>query len=132
MEGKNAIESLIIIIKEIRKNINITPPNFYYDLEKYYSQLLESFENEKQEEIRKGFESNLRQGIKEGLYRENLDIELISVFYSMQIRNTFIELSNTPKKYSKKQLLDFFIEMIFRLIVTDKGQNYLKDNYYTE
>jgi AcrR family transcriptional regulator len=128
--NKNAVESLIIIVKEVRKNINNVSQALYYDLEKYYPQLLERLEDKKQELIQKGFEANLIQGKKEGLYRDDLNEELVSLFYSMQIRSIFSTLSERKwKKYTKKQLLDFFIDVIFRLIVTEEGKQYLKEHF---
>jgi len=87
-ENTNAIDSLIIIIKEIKKELEKESPPMCYDLEKYYPKVYSKYESIKNKEMRQGFEMNLRQGIAEGFYRNDLDIELISLFHSMQIRQT--------------------------------------------
>ena len=82
-KNKNSIDSLILIIKEIKKNIESVSQTMFFDLEKYYPRVFEKHMLKNTEEIRFGFEINLRQGIAEGFYREDLDIELISLFHSL-------------------------------------------------
>lgn len=127
--NKNAIDSLILIIKEIRRNGEHESQAFCYDLEKYYPKIHEKFEIKKREEIRNGFEMNLKQGIEEGYYRQDLDVELISFFHSIQIKKTFELMSQDSKKYSKKRLIDFFIDLMIHLIANDKGLKYMEENY---
>ena len=128
-KNKNAIDSLILIIKEIRKNGEHESQPFCYDLEKYYPKIYEKFEQKKREEIRTGFEMNLKQGIQEGYYREDLDVELISFFHSIQIKKTFELMSQDSKKYTKKRLIDFFIDLMIHLIANEKGLSYMEENY---
>ncbi len=89
----------------------------------------EQFRLHKREEIRAGFEMNFRQGIEEGYYRDDLDVELISFFHSIQIKNTFMEMSQDVKKYSKKRLIDFFVDLITHLIANEKGLKYIEEHY---
>lgn len=127
--NKNAIDSLIIIIKEIKRNAEHESQRMCYDLEKYYPKIHDKFELQKQREIRTGFEMNLRQGIEEGYYRDDLDVELISYFHSIQIKNTFEQMNQDTKKYSKKRIIDFFIDLMIHLIVNEKGLKYVEQNY---
>lgn len=129
LKNKNAIDSLILIIKEIKKSVEHESVSMCYDLEKYYPKINEKFELEKREGIRAGFELNLRQGIEEGYYRDDLDVELISFFHSIQIKNTFEQMNQDPKKYSKKRLVDFFIDLMIHLIANEKGLKYVEENY---
>jgi len=129
LKNKNAIDSLILIIKEIKKSVEHESVSMCYDLEKYYPKINEKFELEKREGIRAGFELNLRQGIEEGYYRNDLDVELISFFHSIQIKNTFEQMSQDNKKYSKKRLVDFFIDLMIHLIANEKGLRYMEENY---
>ncbi|HEY6915579.1 MAG TPA: TetR/AcrR family transcriptional regulator [Paludibacter sp.] len=129
LKNKNAIDSLILIIKEIKKNVEHESLSMCYDLEKYYPKINEKFELEKREGIRAGFELNLRQGIEEGYYRSDLDVELISFFHSIQIKNTFEQMNQDSKKYTKKRLIDFFIDLMIHLIANEKGLKYMEENY---
>lgn len=35
----------------------------------------------------------------------------------------------SDKKYTKRRILDFFIDMLIHLIANEKGLQYLKENY---
>jgi len=128
-KNKNAIDSLILIIKEVKKSIETESQTFCYDLEKYYPKVFEKHELIKTDAMRQGFEMNLRQGIAEGYYREDLDVELISLFHSIQIKNTFELMQQSPKKYTKKRLIDFFLDLMVHLISNEKGLKYMEENY---
>jgi AcrR family transcriptional regulator len=126
--NKNAIDSLILIIKEIKKNGEQESERMCHDLEKYYPKIKEKFDTLKRDGIRYGFENNLRQGITEGYYREDLDVEMISFFHSIQIKNIFIEMNQDSKKYPKKRLIDFFIDLMIHLIANEKGLKYMEEH----
>ena len=128
-KNKNAIDSLIIIIKEIKKTLETESQSMCYDLEKYYPKVFEKHESKKTDEMRLGFEMNLHQGVAEGYYREDLDIELISLFHSIQIKNTFELMLHSPKKYTKKHLLEFFLDLMIHLIANEKGLKYMAEHY---
>lgn len=131
-KNKNAIDSLIVSIKEIRKALETESQTMFYDLQKYYPKVFEKHMSKNTDEMRLGFEMNLRQGVEEGYYREDLDIELISLFHSLQIKNTFELMQQFPKKFTKKRLVDFFIDLMIHLIANEKGLKYMEEHYNKE
>lgn len=131
-KNKNAIDSLIVSIKEIRKASETESQTMFYDLQKYYPKVFEKHMSKNTDEMRLGFEMNLRQGVDEGYYREDLDIELISLFHSLQIKNTFELMQQFPKKFTKKRLVDFFIDLMIHLIANEKGLKYMEEHYNKE
>jgi AcrR family transcriptional regulator len=128
-KNKNAIDSLILSIKEIRKNVIHESIVLCNDLEKYYPKVNEKYEQISRQLMRSGFEHFLRQGIEEGYFREDLDVELIAFFHSLQVKKTFEQMTQDPKKYSKKRILDFFIDLMIHLIANEKGLKYMDENY---
>lgn len=132
LKNKNAIDSLIFIIKELKKNSECEPHQLWFDIQKYYPKVFEKYEAMKIEAIKAGFEMNLKQGIEEGYYRSNLDIELASFFHSVQMKTTFEMMQEHQKKYSKKRMMDFYIDLIIHLIANENGLKYLEENYYNE
>jgi len=126
-KNRNAIDSLILIIKEIKKGAEAESQTMFFDLEKYYPKIFEKHMSIKTEEIRHGFEINLKQGIVEGYYREDLDVELISLFHSLQIKKTFELMQQSPKKYTKKRIVEFFIDLMIHLIANEKGLRYMNE-----
>jgi len=125
--GKNAIDSLILMIKEIKKSVENESLTMCYDLQKYYPKVYEKYEAIKSAEMKLGFEMNLNQGIAEGYFRKDLDVELISLFHSIQIKNTFELMQQSSKKYTKKRLVDFFLDLMVHLIANEKGLKYMEE-----
>ena len=132
LHGKNAIDALIYIVKEIKKHADCQPHALWYDVQKFYPKLFERHEVEKMERIRTGFEINLQQGIVEGYYRKDLDVELISLFHTVQMKTSFEMMEENSKKYSKRRLLEFFIDLMIHLIANEKGLEYMQKNYLNE
>jgi AcrR family transcriptional regulator len=132
LKNKNAIDSLIYIVKELKKNSECQPYMLWYDVQKYYPKIFEKFVNLRNELVKNGFEKNILQGIAEGYYREDLDIELTSLFHMIQIKNSFELMEQSAKKYSKKRILDFFIDLMMHLIVNERGLKYLNENYHND
>jgi len=132
LKNKNAIDSLIFIIKELKKNSDCEPHQLWFDIQKYYPKVFEKYEFMKLEAIRIGFEQNLIQGIDEGYYRKDLDIELASFFHSVQMKTTFEMMQENQKKFAKKRMMDFYIDLIIHLIANEQGLKYLEENYYNE
>ncbi|MDO9634329.1 MAG: TetR/AcrR family transcriptional regulator [Paludibacter sp.] len=128
IKDKNAIEIFIFMIKEIKKNTECAPFLFWYDLKKYYPRLYQKYDQIKTERMKAAFEENIRKGIEEGYFRENLDVELLSLFHSVQINETLETMTRLQKKYTLKRLTDFFIDMIIHLIVNEKGLKYVQEN----
>ncbi|NLO70278.1 MAG: TetR/AcrR family transcriptional regulator [Porphyromonadaceae bacterium] len=125
--GKNAIDALILIIKEVKKHTGNDYQIFFYDLEKYYPTIYNQYKEKKTEWIRVSFEENLRQGIEEGYYREDLDIELSSIFHAVQLKNSYRDIAAHNPKISMRRLNDFYIDVIVRLITNEKGLKYVEE-----
>jgi TetR/AcrR family transcriptional regulator, cholesterol catabolism regulator len=125
LRDKNAIDSLILIIREIKNNVDCQPQTMWYDIQKYYPKLFEKYQSKNIEEMRQSFELNLKQGIAEGYYREDLDVELTSLFHSIQVRKSFELMNQSSMKFSKKRLINFFIDLMVHLIANENGLRYV-------
>lgn len=125
-EGRNAIDTMVMIIKEIKKDPEDVKSPFHYDLEKYYPDILAKHQEKKTEEMRAGFEQNLRQGIEEGYYREDLDVELSALFHAVILKDSFASLKDCAPKIKARRLGDFYIDIIVRLISNEKGLKYIE------
>lgn len=131
-QNHNAIDALILIIKEIRKSENSRSQIFMHDLEKYYPEVYKKFSEKKSCSIKESFQKNLQRGIEEGYYRADLDIEMTAAFHSLYMKTTFEEMLKTYPKISQKRVIDFFIDLIIRLITNNKGFEYIQNKLYKE
>lgn len=127
---KNSIDILIMNIKEIKRAIEKESFLFWHDLKKYYPALYSKYYDIQRDVVRKTFEENIRRGIEEGYYRQDLDVEMLSYFHTVQMRHTFESMIEDQQLFSLKRVVDFFIDMMVHLIVNEKGLRYLEENYY--
>ncbi len=81
----NAIEELFHFYEIQVKMIKSNKPAFVYDLRKYYPEVFNYFQKLKREMIEEHFLSNLAKGQEEGLYRTDMDGEIISKLNLMRI-----------------------------------------------
>ncbi|VBB46713.1 putative Regulatory protein TetR [uncultured Paludibacter sp.] len=127
-QNKNAIDGLILIIKELKKNEDKRSQVFMHDLQKYYPEIFHRFKEERRTRIKDNFEKNLQKGIEEGYYRSDMDVEMVSYFHSIQIGNIFQEIHKADPKIKGKRMMDFFVDLIIRLITNEKGFEYIQNN----
>lgn len=78
--SKNAIEqiiSILVIMEKMVRGMNLV---CYVDLQRHYSEAYKYLQKHKESYLFQCISDNLRQGIAEGLYRDDIDIEIISRF----------------------------------------------------
>ena len=120
----NAIEKLFeVSVKahEEMKNIN---PIVLYELKKYYESIYDEYLIQKREFIQDRMKTNLEKGIKEGLYRSDLNIEHVSAFYA----NYLVGMHNQSWLRMSSMTFDQVFEVMFdnhiRAISTPAGVRY--------
>ncbi len=126
---KNAIDLFIFSIKHTKKNVDKDYHLFWNDLKKYYPSVFTKFQESQIEYVREVFTKNILQGIEEGYFREDLDVEILSFFHTVQIQKTFEIMLESNMKFTMKRIVDFFIDLMIHLIANEKGLKYINENY---
>lgn len=78
--SKNAIDEVfkgLDFVQEMFSNMN---PGMLYDLQKFHPQAFKKFHTHKNKFLYDMIRTNLERGVAEGLYREDLNIELLTKF----------------------------------------------------
>ena len=124
----NAIEDLLDYYK-IQLNLILDyKPNFIYDLKKYYPDIYENYVKIKRENILKSTRQNLEKGKKEGLFRKELDVDIISRLLLMRIEGMIHSgIFNTQELLSPKVFTELFYYHIYG-IVSKKGREYFENH----
>jgi TetR/AcrR family transcriptional regulator, cholesterol catabolism regulator len=76
----NAIDQAINILMIMEKMIRGMNPVCYLDLQRFYPSAAKYLNDHKESFMFQCISDNLKQGIQEGFYREDIDIEIISRF----------------------------------------------------
>lgn len=129
LHTNNAIDTLILIIKKMKKTLDGKSPVMYYDLNKYYRNILDKHNEIRNKEAASWFTENMEQGIREGFYREDMDIELIAVFHTTLINCSQDKIQEKTQKYSKKRMVEFYLDMMIHMIANQEGLRYFYEHY---
>ncbi|MHC2990700.1 TetR family transcriptional regulator [Pontibacter sp. HJ8] len=85
----NAIEELFNIMGTTRKIFSSIHPSIFHDLQKYHAGAWKLWQDHKNHYIFGKVKQNLERGIAEGLFREDLDVEVIARLRLVQIELPF-------------------------------------------
>ena len=120
-KGLNAIDELFEVNKMVLQMIKSHNPSEEYDLKKYYPDQFQKIHKIRRDEIYRHIMSNLKKGKEEGLYRVELNEEIIAKVQLMRIENTFDnQIFTDDELLSPKAFLEIFIYHI-RGIANDNG-----------
>lgn len=126
----NAIDDLLAFMRFSKEFVTLSKkcPALFFDLEKYYQPILEKRYRIREEKISNAFTANLEKGIEEGLYRNNLNTNMLCLFFGFHQRAIVFEKLKQilkEKNSSQEEFTHFFIELLARYAMTPKGWRYL-------
>jgi AcrR family transcriptional regulator len=120
----NAIDILLMVSKEVSNKFTDISPSMTFDLEKYYPDIYHKHVDERIEFIFEKIRINLEKGINQGVYRDDLSVELVSRLYIRRL----IDLHNPEffpaEKFSFQTLFDVMFDNFIRGIANEKGIEY--------
>jgi len=119
--GLNAIDELFeisIFMNKIMRNQN---PATEYDLKKYYPEHYQKIVKTRREGIYRYILTNLENGKKEGLYRDDLNNEIIARLYLSRSESIHVSDLFTIEEYTSHELFMELIKYHVRGIATQKG-----------
>ena len=83
----NAIEELFELYKSIKRMIQDYNPSMDYDIRKYYPDLYTRVKETRQSTMIRNIHDNMKKGKKEGLYRKDLNADVIARLHMLRIEN---------------------------------------------
>jgi hypothetical protein len=101
-------------------------PQIVFDLEKFYPQTFEKFKRHKHTFLLDVIKKNLQRGIQEGVYRDDIDIDIIAKF---RLESAFIMFNQDLFPYGKYSVLKVSTEIYHHYlhgIATSKGKRLIE------
>jgi AcrR family transcriptional regulator len=118
----NAIAEVYNIIQVVAEQLRDMNPMVLYEMQKFHPSAYKRFEQHKDEFILKMIHQNLVRGIEEGLYREDINIEVLAKFRLESMMLIFNpEVFPLAKTYPLKDLMLIIGEHFLYGIATTKG-----------
>jgi AcrR family transcriptional regulator len=104
----NAIEILVQVSRMVFLEMGRFDPKLTFELKKYYEPIFQDFMVRKQNHIFSQISKNIRKGIAEGLYRSDVNVELVAGLY---VRN-LVMMHNKDFCIAEDITLEQLIEVI--------------------
>lgn len=124
--GLNAIDENEEITKFIVGQIGNMHPSVQFDLQKYHPKAWTIMEQREREDVYSCVSKNLRKGIGQGLYRGDLDVEVITRLYIARIDSTWDGRVFPLDQFNLSDVLWKHFEYHIRGIASKKGVTYLE------
>ncbi len=122
----NAIEILLQVSIRVFEEMGRFNPKLKFELKKYYEPIFQQFMIRKQNHIFSQISKNIEKGIAEGLYRSDVNIELIAGLYVRNLvmthNNDFCFAENT----TFEEVFQVLFESHIRAIATPEGIAYFE------
>ncbi|MEQ8926281.1 MAG: TetR/AcrR family transcriptional regulator [Fulvivirga sp.] len=127
-KGSNAIEELAKVSKCMRKDFKEMNPSLLFDMQKYHPNAWSIWLNFKNEYIKNQVMENLKKGIAEGYYREDINPDVLARMRVELVQMGFNEDIFPSDLYKLSELQLLFFDHFVHGIVTEKGRE-LYENY---
>jgi AcrR family transcriptional regulator len=124
----NAVEELINYSILQLKIIMDHKPTLIYDLKKYYPAVFDHFNKLKRENMYNGLLMNLERGKKEGLYRSDLNVELIARLNIVRVEGMMNSKIFKPEEIRSHEFFKELMKYHAYGIVSEKGRKVLESN----
>ncbi|MCK7589236.1 TetR/AcrR family transcriptional regulator [Subsaxibacter sp. CAU 1640] len=127
-EERNPIDEIFEIKRFLMRNLKDEKSSPQYQLEKYYPKIFKDIKEKQFCVMEDCVACNLERGVKNGLYRDSINVEFISKIYftcMMALKDKELFPLNN---FSMRNLMNNYLEYHLRGICTPKGLQLL-DNY---
>ncbi len=123
-EGINAIDILLTVSNEVSNRFNELSPSITLDLKNTYPEIYQNHIEQRIDFIFEKIKINIQKGIAQGMYRDDLSIELLSRIYISRLIDIHNPLFFPPEKFNFKLLFEVMFENFIRGIATEEGLKY--------
>ncbi len=126
-EGHNAIQENYEIKKMFKDLFKISDDSPIYELQKYYPKTYYRIKTNEFSMFKDCISKNIIKGINEGLYRKDIDSELMTKFYFSLVISAYDSTLYSYNKNTINKLERSVLEYHLRAIVTLKGLKILEE-----
>jgi len=128
MAADNAVHEIFLLMSVIQEMFNRMNSLALFEIEKYYPEAYEKIKNHKDQYIFSMISTNLEKGIAEGLYRKDVDVNILSKY---RLETSLIPFNIQVFHPSKFDMLKVNLQIIEHFVygvATLEGHK-LMDNY---
>ncbi|MEX2379118.1 MAG: TetR/AcrR family transcriptional regulator [Vicingaceae bacterium] len=122
----NAIDKLQEIGAFVNDHLRSLHPSLIFDLKKYHFEAWSILNKHKKEFIYSTIKANLEEGMEEGLYRTDMNPDVVAHLY-LALTNTLIDPDSYPAgDFTKEEIHREMTQYHIRAVLSKKGIDYIK------
>lgn len=125
-EAKDAIHEIFIMMDRIMGEFANMNPMVLYDMEKFHFKAYQRFREHKEKFLAEVIRKNMEWGIKDELYRPDIDIEVLCKFRLESMMIPFNVAAFPPGKFSLARTSEIIIEHFVYGLATIKGHKLIQ------
>jgi len=119
---ENPIHELFLSIDNFQEMISMMNPSLMYDLEKYHPNVFKKISDHKYKFMFEIIKSNLERGIDEGLYRSEINVNILTNYRLASVFMIFNQEIFPHTKYQAAEVIDEITDNFLNGLATTKGQ----------
>ncbi|MEO6685197.1 MAG: TetR/AcrR family transcriptional regulator [Dyadobacter sp.] len=120
----NPIAQMILGADYMRVSLAHMNPVVFHDLKKYHPLAWDLFHQYKHEYIIKGIRENLVEGVEAGLYRKEINVDMLSILRIEQVLMAFDPTIFPADRFNMMNIQMEFVHHFINGILTEKGFEY--------
>jgi len=128
-EAQDAVDEMIGVAQYVIPTLRKITPTIIFDLQKYYNDVWSFMENFHQTHVSDFIKENIKRGKGEGIYREEVNADIISKLYVGKTMMLIDEDVFPLRDYNKENLLKEHMKYHIRGIATPKGLKLLEKHF---
>lgn len=121
-KAKDPIEEMLMILQTMSKTFHEIPVTMIYEVQKYYPRSWDLFKDFKNGYVMDALRRNLNWGRELGLYREDMDVEIVAKLRVEQLDMAFNPLVFPPSDFDPTTVQMEQFKMFIHGLVTLKGK----------
>lgn len=121
VQSSNAIDEIMIALKNIKVLIGHMNPALLFELKKYHPSAWQLFQTHKHKHLKKAIIRNIEWGIAEGLYLDTVDAEALTNLRLEEVEMAMDPTIFPPDRFSMLDLQTQFLHHFLRGLLTSKG-----------
>ncbi len=127
-QAGNALQELLKIFSFYLQMLKEVNPSFEFDLKKYYPGIYADLISRRRQRMKEVTLQNLKQGKQEGLFRQEIDEDIIVRLHLLRVESiSDTDLFTHEELYSRHFVEEMFFYHLYGILST-KGVAYLKEH----
>lgn len=120
-ESKNAVDEIFRISQHIRHMVANLNPSILFDIKKHHAGAWELYLQHRERCFLNTIQKNLEEGICEGYYHKDLDVEIIAILRMSEAELAWDPTIFPPTEYNISEVQVQFLMHFIRGLLTPKG-----------